>query len=427
MDESKLKAIPEPDRTAFRQLVERCEKAEIEYEIEQEIGYLSIYLPSGREKRVIFVADAEDAGKLAQVKFERYVFIEGYEGICCYAEGYIEAYIRLLLPKSSEFLFSRLLNIPYAEIKKIKPANLVFEVKSKSSNGNQIDITISQQSNIISLLTMREVLQQGSDVTIKIGGLNISKNQQASDILEKLANSLFFQIEGSIGFSLMLETYYEEPLRIRSVPSTRSKATVIFPKYEYDRDPLNLYWYAKSASEMPLLQFLAYYQVLEFYFPTYSRKETSKVVTNILKDTTFDPNRDLDVNKVISAVLSRMGRGYADEKQQLRATIQACVESEEIRQFIEERDYIKDYFRSDFKKLSPLKVSVDNKELDLKDQIAERLYDIRCKIVHTKSGEAEAERIIPFTEEESLLPIEIDIIEFISRKALVSGSSKLSI
>ena len=34
-------------------------------------------------------------------------------------------------------------------------------------------------------------------------------------------------------------------------------------KSEYDAEAMEFYWYAKSADNMSLLQFLAYYQVIE--------------------------------------------------------------------------------------------------------------------------------------------------------------------
>jgi hypothetical protein len=38
---------------------------------------------------------------------------------------------------------------------------------------------------------------------------------------------------------------------------------------------------------MPLLQFLAFYQVIEFYFPTYSQAEAHRKLKAILKDPPF--------------------------------------------------------------------------------------------------------------------------------------------
>ncbi len=39
---------------------------------------------------------------------------------------------------------------------------------------------------------------------------------------------------------------------------------------------------------MPLLQFLAYYQSIEYYFPMYSGREAQEKIKNLVKDPSFD-------------------------------------------------------------------------------------------------------------------------------------------
>ncbi len=63
---------------------------------------------------------------------------------------------------------------------------------------------------------------------------------------------------------------------------------------EYDRDPLFLYWYARSVPETPLVQFLSYYQVLEYYFPAYSRTRTIVALREKLSEI-YGVARDADV------------------------------------------------------------------------------------------------------------------------------------
>jgi len=433
MEENKLELVAEPFKSLLRQLISRCKKAGIEYEIVEpkwakSTYFLRIYMSSGREKRNVYAFVPEDAERLNQTEFEKFVFIPRYESICSYEYGLIEAYIKLFRTIRTEMVFSRLLNIPYDEIRKMNKEDFVFNVKHEVQNEKPIIMTISQPTDTMLALTGRE-LDRGSSLTIKISGLKISNSQEAPAILEKLANSLFFEIRNSTGIPLMLKLY-EEPWSFPRLPiffpEKSKESPIVFPKYQYDVDPLNLYWYATSAYEMPLLQFLAYYQVLEFYFPIYSGKEVQAEIANILKDPQFNPDHPLDINKVISAVTSKMGRGYGDEKSQMRATIKGCVQDREVRKLME-RENIKEHFQKDYKKLSKIKVSIDNKDFDLREQLAERLYDIRCRIVHTKADETEKERILPFTEEETLLTVEVQIIEFLARKALIAGSKKLSL
>jgi hypothetical protein len=433
MEESKLELFDEPFRGLLRQLISRCEKVGIEYELrgirpkDSHIRFLKILFPAGRDERAILIFTVEGAQKLNEIEFEKYTFLSGYQAICSYQDNTIEAYIKLYRSQWADFLFYKLLGVPLLEIKGMKKDDLSFEVRRQVHGKTPIVIDLSKPTEAILALSGRKP-DEGADLTIKIRGLIVSNNQEATTALEKVANSLFFEIRNAIGIPLMLE-FYREPWSYPRLPilETRAKESpVVFPKYQYDTEPLNLYWYATNACEMPLLQFLAYYQVLEFYFPIYSGREVQAELTNILKDPQFNPDYHLDINKIISTVQARLGRGYGDERAQLRATIKGCVQNTEVSELLE-RDNIKEHFKIAYKKLSAVKVSIENKDLDLREQLAERLYDIRCKIVHTKVDEAEKGRILPFTKEETLLMDEVEVIEFIARKAIIAGSKKLVI
>ena len=56
-------------------------------------------------------------------------------------------------------------------------------------------------------------------------------------------------------------------------PANNLASDLQYPKTEFNDSASSLYWYGPGASGMPLLQFLAFYQVLEFYFPIYSKAE----------------------------------------------------------------------------------------------------------------------------------------------------------
>jgi hypothetical protein len=403
-------------------IIERCERAGITHEIDQNAGSLDVYLPAGKRKRLVYLADYKETSGFAELQFERYRFVEGYESICCYEDGFIEAYVRTILKVSANFVLRHLLNEPYSASKKSE--QLTVELKHQTTKGATVSITIGKPSRTISLLTGRDE-ESTSDLTLTILGVSISSMDEAVRALEKLANSCFFEIRNNLGQVLMLEPY-QEGVRAPVFRTKPKSYPIDFPKYEYDLEPLTLYWYAASAYKLPLLQFLAYYQVLEFYFPLYSNAEVQSAVTNIIKDSTFDPNDPLDISKLVSVVIARSGRSYGGEKEQLRATIRACVQVEEVRKLCES-EAVRKYLKDNCRKLSPKKVSVDNKDLDLRDQLAERIYDIRCAIVHTKSEETQRQTILPFTEEESLLRVEVTILEFLARKALQAASKKLSL
>ncbi|OJY04249.1 MAG: hypothetical protein BGP04_02195 [Rhizobiales bacterium 62-17] len=60
--------------------------------------------------------------------------------------------------------------------------------------------------------------------------------------------------------------------------------------------------------------------------------------------------------------------------------------------------------------------------------MADRIYDIRCKIVHTKNEHADGEfpMILPFSEDADYLLHDIDLVEFVARSVLVASSDELN-
>jgi hypothetical protein len=201
-----------------------------------------------------------------------------------------------------------------------------------------------------------------------------------------------------------------------------------FPKVEFDEAPISLYWSAQSALGMPRIQFLEYYQVIEYYYPTYSREEARRRIRTILKDPTFRSDKDADIGKVLS-VLSGTGRGFGDERSQLRATLNACLDPVDLRNFLTEDEERIQFFSTKQKGLTDHKIPLADKNADLRTPVADLIYDIRCKIVHTKgeSPEGEFELLLPFSKEVELLLYDIDLIHYLARNVLVAASAPLSL
>lgn len=244
------------------------------------------------------------------------------------------------------------------------------------------------------------------------------------EILERVANSFFFQLDLLRDAPLAL-LRSRRAFRPRFARRTNQNIKELeFPKSEYDRDPIALYWYARSAHGMPLLQFLAYYQTIEYYFPSYSQAEARRKIRNILKSPAFRAERDTDVARILLAARAS-GSGFGDERSQLRATLNECLEPGALREFLSEYEERIKFFSAKTEGLTDQKIPIRNPDADLRNDVADRIYEIRCKIVHTKSGgrEGDVELLLPFSKEAELLYADIELIQFVAREVLVSASS----
>jgi len=383
---------------------------------------LKVGIRCGRDIRWCYLGSDEAVVEFSSVAFERYVFLSEYEAICSYQDGFIEASLR---PQSvgfapHSFAYRKLFGLGpgpgfESNLKSIK------HVLESPQNGFP-RIEISQASPVFTALVRAPMRQR---LTFKLTECKVSTHDQAVALLKKTSGSVLFQIDLLSDISIGLERERRRSMAARKPPKKVNLANDLqYPKTEFDDAPLSLYWYARSASGMPLLQFLAFYQVIEFYFPIYSQAEAQRKLKAILKDPTFRGDRDADIGKLLSSIHITRSGAYGDERSQIRATLMECVHNEALRQFLESDPERKEFYSAKSKTSPYHRIPLANPSTDLRGDVAERIYDIRCKIVHMKndSREGEVELLLPFSKEAEQLSLDIELAQFIAQSALIAGS-----
>lgn len=421
--------IDDEERSKLQEiLLIRCESACVETKTLEYLDggtYLSIGFQNGREKRWFPFHNIDEMKNVIDIEFERYVFIGDFYAIANYSTNYIEALFRPIeraRRNAYRSIFGKLKK--KENIEPIEP--IILE---KDYQGSKVIIELGEATKIIQSLT-RGPLSKHDPMSIKISGINISQHNKSLEILRKLSDSIFFQIEIQSGTTLKLLKNPRKSNRL-IYPLTREppkRLDLEFPKIELDEGPSSLYWYARSSLGMPLLQFLAFYQVIEYYFPVYSKEEVRRRVRTILKDPTFRADRDGDIGKILS-IISGHGKGFSDEKSMLRATINACLDASDLRSFIIEDEERSNFFSAKQKNLTDHKLPINNDDADLRSPVADLIYDIRCKIVHTKGENSGGgvDLLLPFSKEAELLFYDIELMQYVARKVLIAASAPLSI
>ncbi len=388
--------------------------------------------PVARDFIPIAFDDRIELEILLKSDFEHFKFLENYEAIWSPKFNVIECELthvhRFAGPRG--YLIRKLARIFDADLTE-EDENPRFDFE-QSDAGIKVSIgTPSTEYAILFVLKerIRRIEFAKRKITIRIENISISKHDQARKILEKIGNSILFKLDISTNIGLKLS----EDVKIRRKIFIRNR--ILFevdkslPNYEYDKEPISLYWYAKSAREMPLLQFLAYYQILEFYFPIFSQNEAHQQIKNLIKDPRFNPNKDSDITKILSTVTTNKHQiGFGSELEQLKATIKNCVTNSDLKEMIEIDDNFVDFLKSkNSKKISSKKINIMNPNCDFISDCSERIYDIRCRVVHTKSSEKNYDLLLPSSPEIKFLHFDISILEMIVIKVLVCTSRSLKI
>lgn len=396
----------------YLEITERCKSTNIEFTYDdfEDDPYLILHIPAGRNKIRHAIFSSSSARELLSIPFEKYTFLEPYESIVDRDAGTIEVGVR----SSGLVRPARMLEELAAN------EGLVFE----SENPNLPKIFLSSPSDDLLAMARSPGVRRFS---LKFHTNSPLNHDSAVAMVERFSNSIFFQIDLKIGGVLRLIRRRRRS-RVRLVRRKNEDAQFHYPKYEYDSAPASLYWYARTADGMPLLQFLAYYQVVEYFFPLYSKSEAQRRIRSILKDPSFRTDRDSDIGRVIGCIREGRGSSFYDERTQLKSTINEVVSSHEARNFIESDKYLKDFYQTDYKKVHSHKIPIANEDLDLRGDISERLYGIRCKIVHTKADgkDGEVELLLPYSKEEQNLEADIDLMSFIARSCLIASGSPIS-
>jgi len=183
---------------------------------------------------------------------------------------------------------------------------------------------------------------------------------------------------------------------------------------------------------MPTLQFLAFYQVLEFYFHRYLRRKSEQEIRNLLEEEPFDKLREVDKLRLMETIRLKYEGSKklgVNEPQMLEIVVKECVSPLELRRFLIDNDERYDFFGSNTnpKKISNKDLPLFDARLDLRPNVAERIYDIRCRIVHAKQGFEDQGPLLPTDPEAQYLRHDIDLVRYLAQMALRMSRRPLQI
>ncbi|SDU56518.1 hypothetical protein SAMN04489801_4481 [Pseudomonas mandelii] len=358
--------------------------------------------------------DQNDLLRLAAHDFEKYIFISGMQAICNYEDGIIEVLIEPAGQNPIGDVFKKIFGCSIRDARRTKPVLKVFQSEKDGPR-----VVIGHPSDLCKILTGHGTV---STLSLKISNIKIAHHDETLERLNNIAGALLFQLDLESGVPLVLKRQ-REPREYRRLAKVEKLPDLKFPTSEFESAPLSLYWYGRSAVGMPLLQFLAFYQVIEFYYPRYAEYEAHRKLKAVLKHPTFRGDRDSDVAKLLNVISVSRSGAFGDERSQLRATLDECLHNDELRRFLLENPE-REQFYSNKAKSAYHKVSLAGDEAELRADVARRIYDIRCKIVHTKSDtrDVEVELLLPYSKEADQLKHEIELVQFVAQQVLIAGS-----
>ncbi|MFF3300823.1 hypothetical protein [Streptomyces sp. NPDC002908] len=438
-----------------RLVAERCQEKGIKFEWslsgDGEL-LLRVGIPNGRDQRPRLLS-AEGAREYIAAEFQNVKALGEFEAYLFTDDGVIEAVVRNL----GDAIASRrpaMIDLPGVEVISSQPslfdANVDespvgidgitglrpgddWVIRVDNPDGAPVEIelgTVTERFRTFAGARYRRRIgmRDGKYPTLRIKGLSVTRHEAALSLLKRVSDAFFFEVDLIHGVTLKIAPAAPRGRlsgRVRARGS-ETPASLSRPRSQYAEKPLSLYWYARSTSNMPLLEYLAYYQVLEYYFPSYSRRDALDRLRHELRDPRFRPDDDDDLSRILSLV-ANSGKGFGTEREQLKATIKGCTTSSHVKDLVAGDAWMVEHF--DSRSIQGVAmIDVKNSKSDLLDQVANRVYDIRCRIVHTKEDAGKsAEILLPFSKEADALAPDVELVRFLAQKCLIAGGKRMQL
>lgn len=397
-----------------------------EADIFEEPGFVVVLMPNGRDFRSISVS-ASRARAFMAAPIADLIFLGEYNAIFNKSTGDIEARITSAAVNAPQTLSGQhLWKLPGAEVEVDEDEDdEEFRVESSPSKWR---LRLEDDQKAIELSPVTPVASlffgvHGSAVTIKLSGFGATYHDDALEVLEGQSRTLFFDLDVMFSRTLRLVRRAQRTgLHIQDDVSHPPA----FPRNSYSQEAVDLYHYGRSAGGLPLLEYLAYYQALEYFFPSFAHEEVTKALRTAIASPRFNPASDGDIAKLINTARPAVQAGLG-EREQLRATLRAAVTTAALREFIQSMG---DGGTQLTAKKQPIRglLPLQTGQNDLREALADRIYTIRCRIVHTKQDSTTngLEILLPTGPEASALGPEISLIRYVAQQAILARAQRVS-
>jgi hypothetical protein len=343
------------------------------------VSGLLIYLKNGLKERPFLIKDDDHLRQNTKLSFKDYQFIAGLEAIWCPEKDMLEAELQGDdMTRNASSMIKRLKRMFRPE----GTNNLEYSSIEMPYRKRNVKVAFGESSGEFTVLTNHYGYRKKP--VIRITGTGASDHDEARSALLYISDALLFYID----------TQHKIPMRIRSeryLYSEHFKKRVFSgitvklspPSATYSSETMAFYWNARMSTTNPVSQYLYFYQVLEQYM----------LPTSV---------------------------GF-NEKESLKGLLSTALNSESVYNFLFE-----DVSRQLFFKESSRHQGISTKSLVPKDRkttlakaIAERIYDIRCKVVHTKQSSGK-EYLLPLSSAIGDIYHDLSLIEFVAREVILS-------
>jgi hypothetical protein len=232
---------------------------------------------------------------------------------------------------------------------------------------------------------------------------------------EETARSLIYELNVRNGVIIELDAPPAGPdMSLVRRPQEESRR-IRYPRTDMQYEVSVLFGFASQPTDDLPQAFLSYYQALEYFIPAAIRQSAIKNIRRELRDPSFDDSNDASLLRIVKAA---EGPIAAAEPNQLRIVVNEYVRVSRLEEFFD-RGW-GEYFshRGPIKSVTP--INIRNTNQTLPNQVADRVYQIRNRIVHAKDDPrfGGARVLLPRSTESNALTPDVLLVRLLATEAI---------
>ncbi len=232
--------------------------------------------------------------------------------------------------------------------------------------------------------------------------------------VETIVRSTLFNLSSLQNYNYKLVSNFNEIIE-ESTPRTIRfrRKNIDVPHLKYSNDLVEYYIEGNSA-RIPKIQYLSFYNVLEYEFDKMFYDEQCVAIQNITTDPKFNHSNLNSYKKIIKIFDSK---NKFSERELLAKLIKKYIEVEDFKEFLEANSF---YLNNAAYKIKKTKFSLEDSDDKIREKIRDRIYGIRNALVHSK--ESNEEKYLP-QEIKNIIP-ELDLIKYLAEQIIIKTAKK---
>lgn len=260
--------------------------------------------------------------------------------------------------------------------------------------------------------------------TIKVFNLDAPTRETALTTSQQMIEACLFELTylKDMTFGLLQDWPQRRRESAFRMNSLHTGAELPLPRAAFNPDLIQFYQLG-AGTEISILQFLAFYQVLEYHFVSVSDEALYARVRPQLNDPDFKQTTP-QLDRLIQTVLDH--KRTSDETEMLKRVLERYVDEVDL------IDFIRQYEESIGEKLYTKRRSRFGQDAEIKTNAghvfgntAKIIKIVRNALVHSSDWHERSERHVPFSKESETVEKEVPLMRYLAERVIIRSASTL--